>query len=70
MPKYFAENKDKYAVENVIVFEGLDYQQIWGLLMLKRYDKLAKHFVNLGNRFKTENEVIAFLKSRTRKMKK
>ena len=70
MPNYFVKNKEKYASENVVVFEGLDYQQIWGLLMFKRYDKLAKQFIDLGNRFNNEKEVIAFLKSRTRKMEK
>ncbi len=70
MPGYFLKNQDKYAEENVVVFEGLDYQQIWGLLMFKRYDKLASHFVNLGDRFEDESAVIAFLKSRTRKMEK
>jgi hypothetical protein len=33
--------------------------------MGKRYDLLAKHFVNLGNRFSSDEEIIAFLKSRT-----
>jgi len=36
--------------------------------MLKRYDLLASHFVNLGNRFTSEDEVIALLKQRTKKI--
>ena len=36
--------------------------------MRKRYDLLAKHFVNLGDRFSTDKEIIGFLKSRTKRI--
>ncbi|SEK17676.1 hypothetical protein SAMN05421740_10117 [Parapedobacter koreensis] len=35
------------------------------LLLAKRYDPLARNFVNIGNRFASEETVIAFLKERT-----
>ncbi len=65
MPIDFQENKAQYAHENAIVFEGIDYNGVWFNLMLKRYQKLADHFVNVGNRFKSDEEIIAMLKSRT-----
>lgn len=34
-------------------------------LLGKRYDLLAKNFVNIGNRFTSEEAVVAFLKERT-----
>jgi hypothetical protein len=36
--------------------------------MGKRYDLLAKNFVNIGDRFQTDAEIISFLKQRTRKI--
>ncbi len=36
--------------------------------MTKRYDKLARHYVNIGNRFANDEEVIAFLKERTKRI--
>ena len=67
MPGYFVKNQQKYIDNDSIVFEALDYNQIWFYLMLKRYDILAKYFVNLGNRFSSDEEVIALLKSRTQR---
>jgi hypothetical protein len=36
--------------------------------MRKRYDLLAKNFVNVGNRYNNDQEVIALLKSRVEKI--
>ena len=66
MPGDFLKNQQKYIDNNAIVFEGIDYNQIWFYLMTKRYDTLAKHFVNLGNRFSSDAEIIALLKARTK----
>jgi len=65
MPDDFLKNRNEYVSHRAIVFENLDYFQIWIYLMLKRYDRLAKHFVNLDgeNPLSTE-EIINLLKSR------
>lgn len=67
MPNDFVKNKQKYIDHKAIVFEGLNYDQIWFNLMTKRYKKLAQHFVDLGDQFESQEEVIALLKSRTKK---
>jgi hypothetical protein len=36
--------------------------------MGRRYDLLAKHFVNIGDRYQSDEKVIAFLRSRTVKI--
>jgi len=33
--------------------------------MLKRYDWLAHYYVNMGHKYKSDEEVVAMLKSRT-----
>ena len=42
-------------------------KQIWFLLMIKNYKKLAACYVNLGEE-QSSAEIIDFLKSRTRKL--
>ena len=70
MPTDFLKNKDKYEENKAIVFVGMDFQEVWLWLMLKRYDILARKFVNINNAYQSEEEVIAFLKERTRKIEK
>lgn len=67
MPRDFLQNKQRYITEKAIVFEKVDYLFIWISLMLKRYNWLAKRFVNLDedNPLNRE-EIIALLKNRTR----
>jgi len=68
MPQDFEKNLDKYIANKAIVFEGIDYFVIWFWLMLKRYDILAKHFVNIGNTYQSKEEIIALLKERTKRV--
>lgn len=66
MPGNFKENINLYIKNNAIVFTGLDYFQIWFLLMIKNYRKLAANFVDLSET-RTREEIVNFLKTRTRK---
>ncbi|HRE91384.1 MAG TPA: fatty acid desaturase [Myxococcota bacterium] len=65
MPDDFRNNLARYRDEDAIVFTGLDYFQIWALLMAKRYKTLARHFVDLREVKRSEDEVVALLKERT-----
>ena len=47
------------------MFEGLDFFIVSVLLVLQRYDLLARRFVRLPGDERTDAEIIAFLKSRT-----
>ncbi|MDE1190556.1 MAG: fatty acid desaturase [Arachidicoccus sp.] len=64
-PAYFQKTIDKYIDNNAVVFSKIDIMMVAMLLLAKRYDLLAKNFVNIGNRFTSEETVIAFLKERT-----
>jgi fatty acid desaturase len=66
MPEDFARNVDEYAREGAIVFEGLDNFSVWLLLMLGRYDWLAKRYVDLSDTKKSPAEITALLQERTR----
>lgn len=66
MPTNFLQNLDKYRKSDVVVFTGLDYFQIWFLLMTKNYNYLSKKFVPLSDNLTTKEAITAFLKSRTR----
>lgn len=64
-PHHFLSSIDEYVKNEAIVFEKIHFLHVFVYLMTKRYDKLARHYVNLGNRFNSDEEVIAFLKQRT-----
>ena len=68
MPTDFIKNIEKYSENKAIVFEEVDCFAVWFLLVTQQYKVLAKHYVNIGNRFSSDEEVIAFLKSRTQKL--
>ncbi|HVI43292.1 MAG TPA: fatty acid desaturase [Chitinophaga sp.] len=66
-PVYFRKTLDEYISNNAIVFDGIHFLHVWAYLMGKRYDLLAKHFVNIGDTFQSDAEIISFLKQRTRR---
>lgn len=68
MPQDFLQNRDLYAREQAIVFNGIDYFGVWCCLMLKRYDWLARRFVQFGQQSMSQDEVICLLRNRTRKI--
>jgi fatty acid desaturase len=68
IPVEFMKNKDKFAEKKILVFDGIHYLHIFVWLMTKRYDKLANNLVNINGMFSSEEEAIAVMKERTRKM--
>jgi len=64
-PIDFQKNLKDYKLNDSVIFDGLDYFQIFFLLMIKNYKKLAAHFVIFDDGFNSEDEVISFLKART-----
>ncbi len=67
----FEKNIDKYGENQAVVFQGVDFFMVWFLLMLKNYKSLANKFVDVGNRFDgNQEEIIKFLKSRTKRFSK
>ena len=67
-PTFFLKTIDKYAQNQAIVFDGLDFLQVFYLIMNKRYDTLAKHMVNINNTFASDEEAMALLRRRTERI--
>jgi fatty acid desaturase len=65
VPLHLKDHLNLYAQKDAILFEKIDYFVIWILLMLKRYDWLARFFVDLREVKRSREEVIKFLKGRT-----
>jgi hypothetical protein len=63
LPGDFIANKELYAQQGAIVFEGIDFFMVSVLLWCGRWDVLAKRFVRLGPAL-SDAEVIAMLKAR------
>lgn len=66
LPGDFQKNLATYRDNDAIVFDGIDFFQVWALLMAKRYQTLARRFVDLRPVKRSEAEVIALLRERTR----
>ena len=66
-PINFIRNLDEYASQRAVVFDRLDFGGVFLCLMTRNYEKLARHFVNINNTFRSDEEVIAMLKERTKK---
>ena len=64
-PLSFRKNLAEYVRHDAIVFDGIHFLHVFVYLMRGRYDLLARHFVNLGDRYETDEQVIALLRSRT-----
>jgi fatty acid desaturase len=66
-PEEFEQNRAAYGANDAIVFDGIDFFQVWALLMFGRYESLAARFVQLpGAPVRDRAAVIEFLKSRLR----
>jgi fatty acid desaturase len=65
-PAHFRQHLADYVTNRAIVFDGIHFLHVFCYLMGKRYDLLAKHFVELNSVARSESEVIALLRQRTR----
>jgi fatty acid desaturase len=64
-PAEFERNLAEYVRNDAVVFEGIDFFQVWFLLMTGNWPRLARAFVRLpGAPARTDTEVVAFLRSR------
>ena len=68
MPADFERDIPKYRENGSIIFRNLDYFIIWLLLMTGRYRVLARHFVDLSDTPRSEDEIVALLRERTRRI--
>lgn len=66
LPGDFLSNAERYAKEEALVFDGIDFFQVWVLLMVRRYDILAKHVVPLKPEWADKAVVESVLRARTR----
>lgn len=66
-PKELSDNLQAYVDNDAIVFEKIDFFVVWLLLMLKRYDTLAAHFVELREEPRSKEEIIALFHRRLKR---
>ncbi|MFO0321540.1 MAG: fatty acid desaturase family protein [Bacteroidota bacterium] len=68
LPGEFINNTDKYVTQNSIIFQGIDFFQVWFFLMTKQYQTLAKKLVVVNPEITSIEKAIDLLKERTRKI--
>ena len=67
-PTFFLKTIDKYAQNRAVIFDGLDFLQIFFLLMRGKYDVLARHMVNVNGAFANDADAMELLRYRTRRI--
>ncbi|NML63850.1 fatty acid desaturase [Hymenobacter sp. RP-2-7] len=67
-PRSFRQNIQIYIDNEAIVFDGIHFLHVFCYLMAKRYDLLARHFVELRPIPRTEAQVTALLRARTQRL--
>lgn len=67
-PQELESNLAAYAEADAIIFRKIDFFAVWVFLMLKRYDRLADHYVRIDDRGRSREEIIQLLKERTRRI--
>lgn len=66
-PAEFERDLPEYGKHDSIVFDGLDFFQVWVCLMFRRWNVLAAHFVRLpGAPQRSSEDVIALLRKRVK----
>ena len=68
VPADFIANRERYAREGAIVFEGIDFFWISLLLWTGQWRALARHYVRLDGP-RSDEEVIEMLKGRVQQVK-
>lgn len=66
MPKDFLDNLERYRKEGCVVFHGVDFFMVSVLLWTRQYRFLARRFVRMPGDTRSDDEIVDFLKSRTR----
>jgi fatty acid desaturase len=67
LPAEFEANRATYGREDAIVFDGVDFFQVWVLLMLKQHRRLAARVVKLpGAPERTFEQTVEWLRTRLR----
>jgi fatty acid desaturase len=64
LPRDFEDNVETYVREGAIVFEGLDFFMVSVLLWTGSWRVLARRYVRLDGKERSDEEVIALLKER------
>ncbi len=68
LPGDFERNIPRYAKEGSVVLQGVDFFMVWLYLMLGRYDWLARAYVELDGKGRSEEEIISLLKERVKRI--
>lgn len=63
-PKELLDNREQYIANGAIVFQGIDFFMVSVLLWSGQWKTLARCYVNLDGKQRSEAEIIALLKSR------
>jgi len=64
LPYGFLKDIKKCIDEDAIIFHGIGFFDVGFMVVTGQFGKLAKHYVNIGNKYSTEEDVVNMFKSR------
>jgi hypothetical protein len=68
LPYGFLKDIKKCIEEDAIVFQGIGFFDVGLFVVTGQFNKLAKHYVNIGNKYNNEEDIINMFKSRLKKI--
>jgi fatty acid desaturase len=64
LPEYFQANLKNHAENDSFIFSGIGAMQVGTLVLNGEFDKLAEFYVNIGQKQRTKDELVAEFKRR------
>jgi len=68
LPSGFLKNLDKHIEEDAIIFRGIGFFDVGFFVVTGQLNKLAKYYVRICDKYKTEGEIVEMFKNRLQKI--
>jgi len=68
LPHGFLKDLKKCIEEDAIIFNGIGFFDVGFFVVTGQFSRLAKHYVNIGNKYKSEEDIIKMFISRLKRI--
>jgi len=68
LPSGFLKNLDKCSEEDALTFNGVGFFEVGFYVVTGQLNKLAKHYVPLNDKYKSEEDIVKMLKNRLQRI--
>jgi len=68
LPNHFIENINEYIKMDAINFQGIGFFDVGVMVVTGQFNKLAKHYIRISDKYPTDEDVIKMLKHRLQRI--